>query len=68
VALEFDYNGETYKGEAIPIPETCSDGICHQLDITLNDEHLGIIRALKSGWKWMEWMIRNWLMLLQNRS
>lgn len=51
VELEFEYNGEVYKGEAVPIPETCSEGICHQLDITLNDEHMGIIRALKSGWK-----------------
>jgi hypothetical protein len=25
--------------------------VCDELDITLNDENLGIIRCMKSGWK-----------------
>ncbi len=51
VPIEFEYNGEIYKGDAIPVSQTCHDGICEELDITLNDEHLGIIKNTKSGWK-----------------
>ncbi|MGE7777655.1 hypothetical protein ACQKLP_23255 [Chitinophaga sp. NPDC101104] len=51
VPLEFEYDGKTYKGEAFPISPTCHDGVCDQLEITLNDENLGIIRCMKSGWK-----------------
>jgi hypothetical protein len=51
VPLQLKYNGKTYKGEAIPIPETCYDGLCPELDITLNSEHLGILHNMKSGWK-----------------
>src|SRR4030095_17049972 len=41
---EFGYAGKTFKGEAVPIPE--SDYT--QFDVTLNDENLGIIRKGKS--------------------
>jgi hypothetical protein len=51
VPLELEYKGTLFKGEAVPVPETCHDGVCYQLDVTLNDESLGIIRAGKSGWK-----------------
>jgi hypothetical protein len=51
IPLQLEYDGKTYKGEAIPIPEACSDGVCHELDITLNDQHLGILHNMKSGWK-----------------
>lgn len=51
VPVEIEYDGKIYKGEAIPIPQTCHDGVCEELDITLNGEHLGIIRNTKSGWK-----------------
>jgi hypothetical protein len=51
VPLQLEYNGKIYKGEAVPIPETCHDGVCPELDITLNDEHLGILHGMKSGWK-----------------
>ncbi|KAA2241015.1 hypothetical protein F0L74_32155 [Chitinophaga agrisoli] len=51
IPVEFDYNGKTYKGEAIPITQTCLDGVCTKLDVILNDEPTGIIRYLKSGWK-----------------
>jgi len=51
IPLELEYDGKIYKGEGVPIPETCQDGVCFQLDVTLNDENLGIIRAGKSGWK-----------------
>lgn len=51
VPLEFDYKDSVYKGEGIPIEQTCRDGVCYELDITLNDESMGIIRCTKSGWK-----------------
>jgi hypothetical protein len=51
VPLEFEYKGNLYKGEGIPITETCHDGFCYELSISLNDENLGIIRCAKSGWK-----------------
>ena len=51
IPLELEYDGKPYKGDGVPVPGTCEDGVCHQLDVTLNDENLGIIRAGKSGWK-----------------
>ena len=51
VPLKLEYNGQTYKGEAVPVPQTCVDKVCFELDITLNEENLGIIRRAKSGWK-----------------
>jgi hypothetical protein len=51
VPLEIEYDGKTYKGEAIPVNQTCHDGVCDELDITLNDENLGIIKCTKGGWK-----------------
>jgi hypothetical protein len=51
IPLEFEYKGNTFKGEGVPVPGTCHDGVCFQLDITLNDENLGIIHSAKSGWK-----------------
>jgi len=51
VPLEIEYNGEVYNGDAVPVSQTCHDGVCDELDITLNDQHLGIIKCTKGGWK-----------------
>jgi len=51
VPLEFEHKGVEYKGEALPLPGSCHDGICDEFEITLNDEHPGIIHLTKSGWK-----------------
>jgi hypothetical protein len=51
IPLEFELNGVAYKGEAVPIAETCSNGVCYEAEVMLNDESLGIIRCAKSGWK-----------------
>ncbi|MFL5742476.1 MAG: hypothetical protein ACJ75B_19790 [Flavisolibacter sp.] len=51
IVLEIEYKGEQYKGEAIPISQTCEDGICAELDITINDKNIGIIKRLKNNWK-----------------
>lgn len=51
IPIEIEHKGKAYKGEALPIPGSCHDGVCDQLDVTLNDEHMGIIRNTPSGWK-----------------
>lgn len=51
VPLEFEHKGKLYKGEGVPIIETCHEGVCYELSVSLNDENLGIIRCAKSGWK-----------------
>jgi len=51
VPIEFEYKGEQYKGEGIPITQSCSEEVCYELDISLNDKDLGIIHCMKSGWK-----------------
>ena len=35
----------------MPISQTCVDGVCSELDVTINDQSIGIIKRLKSGWK-----------------
>ncbi|HWD87405.1 MAG TPA: hypothetical protein VG367_04710 [Mucilaginibacter sp.] len=53
IPLDFEYEGVRYTGEGVPINETCDTeaGICYEVDITLNDNNVGIIRCMKSGWK-----------------
>lgn len=51
IPIEFDYDGRSYKGEGVPIAETCLKGFCYELDISLNNEPLGIIHYGRSGWK-----------------
>jgi hypothetical protein len=51
VPLEFAYNGISYKGEGVPVTQTCMNGFCYELDIALNGDSLGIIRYGKSGWR-----------------
>ncbi|PWV45005.1 hypothetical protein [Chitinophaga sp. S165] len=50
-SLDFTYNEKHYLGEAIPIGQTCHDGLCEEYDIILNDASMGIIRRMKKGWK-----------------
>ncbi|HYF68801.1 MAG TPA: hypothetical protein VD884_11745 [Ohtaekwangia sp.] len=51
IPFNIEYQGVEYKGEAVPIPLTCHDGICDELEITLNDEFRGILKYTKGGWK-----------------
>lgn len=51
IPLEIDYKGTHYSGDAVPLSAACHDGFCEELEITLNNESLGIIRALKNSWK-----------------
>jgi len=50
VPLQFQYKGKEYKGTGIPVISSCKDGVCQQLDITLNKKHLGVIKCTKNGW------------------
>ena len=51
IPIEFEYKGKQFRGEGVPIPQTCAKGFCYELDVTLNNETLGIIRYGGSGWK-----------------
>jgi hypothetical protein len=51
IPLQFEYDGAIYKGEAIPITATCADGMCSELEVTINDKHIGIIKKLTNNWK-----------------
>lgn len=55
VPLELTHKGIAYKGIAVPAAQTCHDGVCFELDITLNSEHLGLIHYKNNGWK-MDWV------------
>lgn len=51
IPISFEYEDEIYKGDAVPISQTCVDGICAELDVSINDQHIGIIKRLKNNWK-----------------
>jgi hypothetical protein len=51
VPIQFEYKGKEYSGEGIPTPQTCNEGQCYELGITLNDENWGIIHCTDKGWK-----------------
>jgi hypothetical protein len=51
VPVEFEYGGESFRGEAVPISQTCHDGVCAELDVSLNDMHVGIIKRLTNNWR-----------------
>ena len=52
VPLEFQYHGRNFKGTAEPITSSCSEGVCFELNVTLNDKNLGRISCGFDGnWK-----------------
>ena len=51
IELDITFKDKQYKGMAVPMIDSCSNGICNEFDITLNDKHLGIIRCTKDGWR-----------------
>ena len=51
IPIEFEYRGTPYKGMGIPMISSCEDGVCKQMDITLNNKHLGVIKCTKNGWR-----------------
>lgn len=51
VPLQFSFKNKEYHGMAVPMLAVCKNGVCDDLDVTLNDKHLGIIRNTKNGWR-----------------
>ncbi|HEU5047247.1 MAG TPA: hypothetical protein VFT64_05315 [Rickettsiales bacterium] len=51
VPLNIEYKNKLYTGNAIPVPTACQEGACYNLDITLNGEHMGIMRYDNGKWK-----------------
>jgi hypothetical protein len=51
VPLDFEYRNKKYKGVGIPVISSCENGICQQVDITLNKKHVGVLKHTKSGWR-----------------
>jgi len=53
IPLVFQHKGQEFRGIAAPLPG-CDDDICYELDITLNDQHIGTVYCGKN----MKWKIR----------
>jgi hypothetical protein len=51
IPLKIEYKNKLYEGTAVPVPTACSDGACYDLDITLNKEHIGVLRRTDNKWK-----------------
>lgn len=48
VPLEFEHKGVRYYGMALPLHSNCIEGQCYELDVMLNNEHLGTIYCDKN--------------------
>ena len=51
VPLKFTYKDVEYKGEGVPVPGACINGVCYDLDINLDGRHVGMLNRLKNSWK-----------------
>ncbi|MDP1746060.1 MAG: hypothetical protein Q8L90_10810 [Bacteroidota bacterium] len=51
IPIDIIYLGIRYKGEAIPIPSSCREEVCYDLEIILNGESFGFIHSTADGWK-----------------
>ena len=51
IPLEFEYRETQYEGVAVPVMSSCEGGVCRVLDITLNKQHLGVIKCTANGWR-----------------
>ena len=51
IPIEFEYKEKLYKGEAMPISQTCKEDVCYEFEILLNEENFGIIHATEKSWK-----------------
>jgi hypothetical protein len=51
INLDFEYDGNNYKGEAVPIAQTCVNGVCSEFDVSINDKSIGIIKKMAHNWK-----------------
>lgn len=51
IPFDFTYKGHHYTGIGIPVISSCHNGVCQQVDVTLNHKHLGVIRCTPRGWR-----------------
>lgn len=51
IPLKLEYKNKLYEGTAMPVPTACEHGACYDLDITLNKEHIGVMRRDGDQWK-----------------
>lgn len=51
VPIEFEYEDKEYKGAAVPISQTCNEGVCSEFDVSINDQSIGIIKRMSHNWK-----------------
>jgi hypothetical protein len=51
ISIAFEYEDHVYKGEAVPVSQTCVDGSCSEFDVSVNDQHVGIIKRMTHNWK-----------------
>ncbi|MBO9632015.1 MAG: hypothetical protein J7578_02780 [Chitinophagaceae bacterium] len=51
IPLDFLYKNSHYQGVGIPVMSSCVNGVCQQVDITLNNKHIGVIRNTTKGWR-----------------
>jgi hypothetical protein len=54
LALDFSLGGKSYTGTAVPVLSSCDDGACERFDITLNQQHIGVLRHAAGKWKLSE--------------
>jgi hypothetical protein len=54
VELSFEHGGRDYEGTGIPILTSCDKGVCQRFDISLNQEHIGVLRHAPEKWKMNE--------------
>ena len=51
VPVDFEYRKKKYEGVGIPVMSSCENGVCQQVDITLNKKYIGVLKHTKNGWK-----------------
>jgi hypothetical protein len=51
VPLTFNYDGRLYKGMGIPVLESCRQGVCFELNVSLNGVKLGTIYSQDGKWE-----------------
>jgi hypothetical protein len=51
IKLEITLGDQVHEVEAIPVLQACLEGVCNVYDVSMDNQQLGLLRRLKSGWK-----------------
>jgi hypothetical protein len=51
VPIDIEYKGTRFTGKAVPLRSSCHDGVCFELDVTLNGTPMGTIHCTRGGWR-----------------